>query len=321
MEKERKNEAVQNETRKREGWTVEHRKRRLRWAEHVARMGESRNAYRVLVGRPEGKRPLGRPRRRWEDNIKIDLREVGYDDRVWINLAQDRDQWRAYVRADRPLSSSETIQSAPQAVGPRRTCNDDGGEFVRVLQVNRSTRKKNPVLPGPRACPTQVINSAVRTNSLSRVLKRTKFIILVINCSRVRDTEMAACQTMACTCRYFILVGWVTDVAVLEVVRIWAFVLQSTSKVQRTQSSRCKCSETVVCTKKVATTDDRKTDEETVMSNPMTFRELQEPETTFVADLTVPPCWKREYVDIEVRRLVTCKDTSPQVPSFDHDLY
>ncbi|KAJ4430052.1 hypothetical protein ANN_22260 [Periplaneta americana] len=73
--------------------------RRLRWAGHVARMGESRNAYRVLVGRPEGKRPLGRPRRRWEDNIKMDLREVGYDDRDWIDLAQDRDRWRAYVRA------------------------------------------------------------------------------------------------------------------------------------------------------------------------------------------------------------------------------
>ncbi|KAJ4435373.1 hypothetical protein ANN_17987 [Periplaneta americana] len=73
--------------------------RRLRWAGHVACMGESRNAYRVLVGRPEGKRPLGRPRRRWEDNIKMDLREVGYDDREWINLAQDRDRWRAYVRA------------------------------------------------------------------------------------------------------------------------------------------------------------------------------------------------------------------------------
>ncbi|KAJ4444125.1 hypothetical protein ANN_05914 [Periplaneta americana] len=73
--------------------------RRLRWAGHVARMGEFRNAYRVLVGRPEGKRPLGRPRRRWEDNIKMDLREVGYDGRNWINLAQDRDLWRAYVRA------------------------------------------------------------------------------------------------------------------------------------------------------------------------------------------------------------------------------
>ncbi|KAJ4431656.1 hypothetical protein ANN_20255 [Periplaneta americana] len=73
--------------------------RRLRWAGHVARMGESRNAYRVLVGRPEGKRPLGRPRRRWEDNIKMNLREVGCDDRDWINLAQDRNRWRAYVRA------------------------------------------------------------------------------------------------------------------------------------------------------------------------------------------------------------------------------
>ncbi|KAJ4446800.1 hypothetical protein ANN_13498 [Periplaneta americana] len=73
--------------------------RRLRCAGHVARTGESRNAYRVLVGRPEGKRPLGRPRGRWEDNIKMDLREVGYDGRDWINLAQDRDRWRAYVRA------------------------------------------------------------------------------------------------------------------------------------------------------------------------------------------------------------------------------
>ncbi|KAJ4448842.1 hypothetical protein ANN_00233 [Periplaneta americana] len=73
--------------------------KRLKWAGHVARMGESRNAYRVLVGRPEGKRPLGRPRCRWEDNIKMDLIEVGYDSRDWINLAQDRDRWRAYVRA------------------------------------------------------------------------------------------------------------------------------------------------------------------------------------------------------------------------------
>ncbi|KAJ4445190.1 hypothetical protein ANN_06991 [Periplaneta americana] len=73
--------------------------RRLRWAGHVARMGESRNAYRVLVGRPEGRKPLGRPIRRWEVNIKMDLREMGYDGRDWINLAQYRDQWRAYMRA------------------------------------------------------------------------------------------------------------------------------------------------------------------------------------------------------------------------------
>jgi hypothetical protein len=59
--------------------------------------GEKRNAYRTLVGRPEGKRPLGKPRRRWVDNIKIDLREIGWDDMDWICLAQDRDQWRALV--------------------------------------------------------------------------------------------------------------------------------------------------------------------------------------------------------------------------------
>jgi hypothetical protein len=71
--------------------------RRMRWAGHVARMGEKRNAYSILVGKPEGKRPLGRPRRRWVDNIKTDLRVIGWDGMDWINLAQDRDQWRALV--------------------------------------------------------------------------------------------------------------------------------------------------------------------------------------------------------------------------------
>jgi hypothetical protein len=67
------------------------------WAGHVARMGEKRNAYRILMGMPEGKRPLGRPRRRWVDNIKIDLREIGWDGVDWVDMAQDRDQWRALV--------------------------------------------------------------------------------------------------------------------------------------------------------------------------------------------------------------------------------
>jgi hypothetical protein len=71
--------------------------RRMRWAGHVARMGEGRGAYRVLVGRPEGKRPLGRPRRRWEDSIKMDLGEIEIDGANWIQLAQDRVQWRAFV--------------------------------------------------------------------------------------------------------------------------------------------------------------------------------------------------------------------------------
>jgi hypothetical protein len=71
--------------------------RRLRWAGHVARMGERRVAYRALVGKPEGRRPLGRPRYRWEDNIKIHLQEVEWVGIDWIDLAQDRDRWRALV--------------------------------------------------------------------------------------------------------------------------------------------------------------------------------------------------------------------------------
>ena len=63
----------------------------------VARMGEDRGVHRVLVGKPEGKRPLGRPRRTWEDNIKMDLQEVGGGRGDWMELAQDRDRWRALV--------------------------------------------------------------------------------------------------------------------------------------------------------------------------------------------------------------------------------
>ena len=71
----------------------------MRWAGHVARMVERRSVYRVLVGKPEGKRPLGRSRRRWEDNIKMDLQEVGCGGVDWIELAQNRDRWRAFVNA------------------------------------------------------------------------------------------------------------------------------------------------------------------------------------------------------------------------------
>jgi hypothetical protein len=71
--------------------------RKLRWARHVARMGEGRAVYRILVGKPEGKKPLGRRRRRWEDNIKMDLSGIRIDGANWIQLAQDRVQWRAFV--------------------------------------------------------------------------------------------------------------------------------------------------------------------------------------------------------------------------------
>ena len=78
----------------------------MRWAGHVARMGEGRGVYRVLVGKPEERRPLGRPRRRWEDNIRMDLREVECRCVDWMELAQDRDRWRALVSAVMNLQGS-----------------------------------------------------------------------------------------------------------------------------------------------------------------------------------------------------------------------
>jgi hypothetical protein len=82
-------------------WVI--KSRRLKWAGHVARMGEGRVVYRVLVGKPEGKRPLGRTRRRWEDNIRMNVQQVGCGCEDWIGLAQDRDRWLALVSAVRNL--------------------------------------------------------------------------------------------------------------------------------------------------------------------------------------------------------------------------
>jgi hypothetical protein len=73
--------------------------RKMRWEGHVARMGEKRNTYRLLVGKQEGKRPLGKPRRRWVDNIRMDLGEVAWGDVDWIGLAKDRNRWRALVNS------------------------------------------------------------------------------------------------------------------------------------------------------------------------------------------------------------------------------
>jgi len=80
--------------------------RRMRWAGHVARMGEERGVYSVLVGKPEERRPLGRPRRRWADDIRTDLQEVGCGYMDWIGLAQDRDRWRTLVSAVMNFSGS-----------------------------------------------------------------------------------------------------------------------------------------------------------------------------------------------------------------------
>jgi hypothetical protein len=74
--------------------------RRMKWAVHEVRMEETRNTYRILVGKPEGKRPLGRPRRRWVDNGKIDLKEIGWGSMHSIDLAQERDQCKALVNMD-----------------------------------------------------------------------------------------------------------------------------------------------------------------------------------------------------------------------------
>jgi hypothetical protein len=71
--------------------------RRMRWAGHVAQILAKRSAYKILVGKPEGKRQLGKPRRRWVDNFIMDLREIGWNGRGWIDLAQNRDQWRALM--------------------------------------------------------------------------------------------------------------------------------------------------------------------------------------------------------------------------------
>ena len=71
--------------------------RRLRWAGHVARMEEGRCSFKILTGKPTGKRPLGRPRRKWEENIRVDLKEIGMNTRNWVESAQDRDYWRAPV--------------------------------------------------------------------------------------------------------------------------------------------------------------------------------------------------------------------------------
>jgi hypothetical protein len=71
--------------------------RRMRWAGHIVRMGEMRNAYKILVGKPERRRPLGRPIRRWDDNIKMNLREIGLKGVDWIHLAQHKDRWWDFV--------------------------------------------------------------------------------------------------------------------------------------------------------------------------------------------------------------------------------
>ena len=80
--------------------------RRLRWTRHVARMEEGRSAFKILTGKPPGKRPSGRPRRRWEDNIRMDLKEIGINAGNWVDSAQDRNYWGALMNASLNLRVS-----------------------------------------------------------------------------------------------------------------------------------------------------------------------------------------------------------------------
>ena len=111
--------------------------RRMRWAGHVARMGEERGVYRVLVGKPEGKRPLGRPRRRWVDNIRMDLQEVGCGYMDWIGLAQDRDRWRKLVSAVMnlrvPWNAGNFLSSCKPVSFSRRTLHHGVSKYLTVF--------------------------------------------------------------------------------------------------------------------------------------------------------------------------------------------
>jgi hypothetical protein len=107
--------------------------RTIRWAGDVARMGEKNNAYKILVGKPEGKSPLGRPRRKWVDDIQIDLREIGWDGMDWINLAQDSDQWMA-------LSNTMMNLRVPSNAGKfLSSCTI--GSFSRRAQLRKNVSK------------------------------------------------------------------------------------------------------------------------------------------------------------------------------------
>ena len=115
--------------------------RRMRWAGHVARMEEGRDVHRVLVGKPEGKRPLGRPRRRWEDNNKMDLQKAGGGCGDWMELAQDRDRWWALVSTVMNLRVPKLREISWLAAEPisfsRRTLLRGVSKYIRVQEKRR----------------------------------------------------------------------------------------------------------------------------------------------------------------------------------------
>ena len=104
--------------------------RRLRWAGDVARMEERRSAFKILTGKPTGKRPLGRPRRRWEDNIRMDLEEIGISAGNWFDSAQDRNYWRALVNAALNLRVSSAMELVNHALNSETTWPDASGQIL-----------------------------------------------------------------------------------------------------------------------------------------------------------------------------------------------
>jgi len=109
----------------------------MRWAGHVARMGKGRGAYRVLLGKPEGKKPLGRPRRRWVDNIRMVLQEVGCGYVDWIGLAQDRDSWQTLVSAVMnlrvPRNAGNFLTGCKPVSFSRRTLHHVVSKYLKLL--------------------------------------------------------------------------------------------------------------------------------------------------------------------------------------------
>ena len=122
----------------------------MRWAGHVARMGEERGVYRVFVGKPEGKRPLERPRRRWVDNIRMDIQEVGCGYMDWIGLAHDRDRWRTFVSAVMnlrvPWNAGNLLTSCKPVSFSRRTLHHGVSKYLpqrisAFIQIGRRVNR------------------------------------------------------------------------------------------------------------------------------------------------------------------------------------
>ena len=117
--------------------------RRMKWAGHMARMGEERGVYRVLVGKPEGRRPLGRPRRRWVDNIRMELQEVGCGYMDTIGLAQDRDRWRTLLSAVMNLRVPWNAGNFLTSCFSRRTLHHGVSTYTWPPQAGQFTHQRN----------------------------------------------------------------------------------------------------------------------------------------------------------------------------------